>query len=130
MEAKINAIIENKGLSGRVRLVTDFLDDDVAVATLAKCDLLVFPYQNTKESASGAVRMGVASGVPLAVTPIPIFDDIEGAIRMRGKSVDDIVASISMLKKEDLESSQKSIIELRDSLQWDEVAKRIQERLK
>ena len=130
MEAKINAIIENKGLSGRVRLVTDFLDDDVAVATLAKCDLLVFPYQNTKESASGAVRMGVASGVPLAVTPIPIFDDIEGAIRMRGKSVDDIVASISMLKKGDLESSQKSIIELRDSLQWDEVAKRIQERLK
>ena len=130
MEAKINAIIKNKGLSGRVRLVTDFLDDDVAVATLAKCDLLVFPYQNTKESASGAVRMGVASGVPLAVTPIPIFDDIEGAIRMRGKSVDDIVASISMLKKEDLESSQKSIIELRDSLQWDEVAKRIQERLK
>ena len=88
-------------------LVTDFLDDDVAIATLAKCELLVFPYQNTKESASGAVRMGVASGVPLAVSPIPIFDDVDGAIRMRGTTVDDIVASISMLSAEELESSSK-----------------------
>jgi hypothetical protein len=29
-----------------------------------------------------------------------------------------------------LDSSRKSMVELRDSLQWDEVAKRIQERLK
>jgi glycosyltransferase involved in cell wall biosynthesis len=130
MEKKVNNLIESKGLTGRVRLVTDFLDDDVAISTLAKCELLVFPYKNTKESASGAVRMGVAAGVPIAVTPIPIFDDIEGAIKMRGTSVDDIVASISMLQEDELKSSRKSIIELRDSLQWDEVAKRIQERLK
>ena len=126
MESKINSLIKEKGLAGRVRLVTDFLDDDVAVATLAKCELLVFPYQNTNESASGAVRMGVAAGVPIAVSPIPIFDDIEGAIRMRGTSVDDIVASISMLSVQDLESSKQSITELRDSLQWSEIAKRIQ----
>ena len=104
--------------------MTDFLDDDVAIATLAKCELLVFPYQNTKESASGAVRMGVASGVPIAVSPIPIFDDVNGAIRMRGGNVDDIVASISMLSQEELDNSRQAIVELRDSLQWDEVAKR------
>ena len=74
--------------------------------------------------------MGVAAGVPIAVTPIPIFDDIEGAIKIRGTTVDDIVASISMLQEDELNSSRKSIIKLRDSLQWDEVAKRIQERLK
>ena len=129
MEAKMNSLIEKKGLTERVRLVTDFLDDDVAIATLAKCELLVFPYQNTKESASGAVRMGVAAGVPLAVTPIPIFDDVTGSIRTRGRTVDDIVASISKISQDDLDSSRKSIIELRDSLQWDEVAKRIQAKL-
>lgn len=74
--------------------------------------------------------MGVAAGAPLAVSPIPIFDDVSGAIRMRGTSVDDIVASISMLSDEDLKSSKKEIIEMRDSLQWSEIAKRIQERLK
>lgn len=126
MEAKINSLIEKKGLTGRVKLVTDFLDDDVVIASLAKCELLVFPYQNTKESASGAVRMGVAAGVPLAVTPIPIFDDVTGAIRMRGGTVDDIVASVSKISQDDLDSSRKSMVELRDSLQWDEVAKRIQ----
>jgi glycosyltransferase involved in cell wall biosynthesis len=130
MEAKINSLIEKKGLTGRVKLVTDFLDDDVVIASLAKCDLLVFPYQNTKESASGAVRMGVAAGVPLAVTPIPIFDDVTGAIRMRGGTVDDIVASVSKISQDELDSSRKSMVELRDSLQWDEVAKRIQTLLK
>ena len=130
METKINSLVKEKGLNGRVKLVTDFLDDDVVIATLAKCELLVFPYQNTNESASGAVRMGVASGVPIAVSPIPIFDDIDGAIRMRGTSVDDIVASISELSDENLESSRKSMANLRDSLQWSEVAKRIQSRLK
>ena len=130
MEAKINSLIEKKGLTGRVKLVTDFLDDDVVIASLAKCDLLVFPYQNTKESASGAVRMGVAAGVPLAVTPIPIFDDVTGAIRMRGGTVDDIVASVSKISQDELDSSRKSMVELRDSLQWDEVAKRIHALLK
>ncbi|MDC3047826.1 hypothetical protein OA191_00730 [Euryarchaeota archaeon] len=129
MEKKINDLIAKKNLVGRVRLITDFLDDDVAISTLAKCDLLVFPYQNTKESASGAVRMGVASGVPIAVTPIPIFEDIVGAIKLRGKTVDDIVASISMTSNEELESCRNDMVKLRDSLQWDVVAGRIQELL-
>jgi len=113
-------------LGEKVRMVTDFLDNDVAIATLAKCDLLVFPYQNTKESASGAVRMGVAAGVPIAVTPLPIFDDIEGAIRLPGISVDYIVKGISEASDSKLEESRQSMIKLRDSLQWNEVAKRIQ----
>jgi hypothetical protein len=74
--------------------------------------------------------MGVAAGVPLAVTPIPIFDDVKGSIRMRGRTVDDIVASISKISQDELDSSRKSMVELRDSLQWDEVAKRIQALLK
>ena len=74
--------------------------------------------------------MGVAAGVPIAVSPIPIFDDISGAIKLRGRNVEDIVASISMVDEDSLDECRKSMIELRDSLQWNEVAKRIQERLK
>ena len=130
MENKLTKLIEEKGLQDRVNLMTDFLDDDVAVATLAKCDLLVFPYQNTKESASGAVRMGVAAGVPIAVSPIPIFEDIEGAIKLRGKKVEDIVATISMTSKDELDRCRDSMIKLRDSTQWQNIAELIQERLK
>ena len=129
-ENKINAIIKNNKLESKVRLVTEFLDDDVAISTLSKCELLVFPYQKTNESASGAVRMGVASGCPIAVTPIPIFDDIEGAIRMRGTGVEEIVASLSQITEEDMDKSRKEIISLRDSLQWNIIAAQIQELLK
>ena len=129
-EKKIHSIIQNNNLQSRVRLVTDFLDDDVAIATLAKCELLVFPYQKTNESASGAVRMGVASGRPIAVTPIPIFDDIDSAIKLRGGTVDEIVASISQITDDEMKKSSDGIIQLRDSLQWAEIAKQIQELLR
>ncbi len=129
-EKRIESIIQNNNLQSKVRLVTDFLDDDVAIATLAKCELLVFPYQKTNESASGAVRMGVAAGRPIAVTPIPIFDDIDGAIKLRGKTVDEIVASISQISDEDMNISKDGIVQLRDSLQWEEIAKQIQELLR
>jgi len=129
-EKRIESIIQNNNLQSKVRLVTDFLNDDVAIATLAKCELLVFPYQKTNESASGAVRMGVAAGRPIAVTPIPIFDDIDGAIKLRGKTVDEIVASISQISDEDMNRSKDGIVQLRDSLQWEEIAKQIQELLR
>ena len=74
--------------------------------------------------------MGCGAGVTIVVSAILIFYDVNGAIRMRGGTVEDIVASISMLSQEDLDTSKQAIVELRDSLQWDEVAKRIQERLK
>ena len=41
--------------------------------------MVVFPYQQTQESASGAVRLGLASLVPVACTPLPIFDDVANA---------------------------------------------------
>lgn len=126
MLTKCENLISKLELKGKVRMVTDFLDDEVAIATLSKCELLVFPYQNTKESASGAVRMGVASGAALAVTPIPIFDDIEGAIRLPGISVDYLVKGISEASDSDLEQSRKAMTKLRDSLQWSEIASRIQ----
>ena len=49
---------------------------------------------------------------------------------MRGKTVEQIVASISQISQSDLDSSREEIIKLRDSLQWDEVAKQIQALLK
>lgn len=126
---KCEALIKKHGLENKVILNTDFLDDELAIATLSQCELLVFPYQNTKESASGAVRMGVAAGVPIMVTPIPIFADIDGAIQTEGLSPENIVECIESCDEKKLSESRGKIIKLRDSLQWDEVAKIIQARL-
>lgn len=68
--------IEALGLGDRVRMITDFLPDRESFAYLDAADLIVFAYQDTAESASGAVRYGLAANRPVACTPIPIFDDL------------------------------------------------------
>lgn len=72
--------VSSLGLSDRVIFMTDFLSDDESLAQLSLADLIVFPYQDTGESASGAVRYGISTGRPVAVTPIPIFEDVLSAV--------------------------------------------------
>lgn len=117
--------IERLGLGDKVILNTEFLNQEYAISTLSKLDLIVFPYQNTKESASGAVRMAVAAGTAIAVTPLEIFDDVEGAIVLQGMTDDDIATSLESLNDGDLGESQKRIIRMRDANQWNSVTSRI-----
>ena len=60
-------------------LTTDYLPDHEVLTQLHAADVLVFPYQHTQELASAAVRLGLASLVPVACTPLPIFDDVSNA---------------------------------------------------
>ncbi|MEQ5801215.1 glycosyltransferase [Halomonas sp. H10-9-1] len=72
--------IARLGLEGRVTLINDFLPDDQTLGWLQAAQLLVFPYQHTQESSSAAVRWGLASGRPVACTPLGIFDDVAEAV--------------------------------------------------
>jgi hypothetical protein len=66
------------------------------MALLSDSDLIVFPYQNTAESASGAVRYGMAVERPVAVTPLPIFADLDGAtFRLAGTGPADLADGIA-----------------------------------
>ncbi|WP_414041985.1 DUF6492 family protein [Acidithiobacillus sp. M4-SHS-6] len=74
--------ITELNLQKHVTLVTDFLSDKESLDKLSDADLIIFPYQKTAESSSAAVRYGIASGRPVAVTPLPIFDDVEDAVHL------------------------------------------------
>lgn len=78
--ARCRAAIDRLGLRGAVTLITDFLRDEQSLHLLRCADLIVFPYQDTGESSSAAVRFGLSSRRPVAVTPIPIFDDVRPAV--------------------------------------------------
>lgn len=83
--AKIKEAIVRLGLQELVELKTEFLDDDMCLTLLSSTDLVVNPYQRTGESASGSVRFGLSAGVPVAVTPLSLFDDLGDAVfRMPG----------------------------------------------
>lgn len=90
--------VQRHGLQSHVRMLTAFQRDEDSMALLQDADVIVFPYQGTGESASGAVRYGLASGRPVAVTPIPIFDEV-GAIvhRLPGTSATDIARGLASL---------------------------------
>jgi O-antigen biosynthesis alpha-1,2-mannosyltransferase len=86
------------GLQNSVTLHSDFLPDEDSLALLREADLIVFPYQETGESASGAVRYGIASGRPVAVTDLPIFADVREAVFTLGDSdPESLAAGLSAL---------------------------------
>lgn len=96
--AQVKDLVRQLDLGDRVELCTAFLDDQDSLAKLDAADLIVFPYQNTGESASGAVRYGLASGRPVAVTPLAIFDDVSRVtFRFDGQSPREIADGIARL---------------------------------
>ena len=78
-----------------VRMTTDFLPDDESLALLSEADLIVFPYQETGESSSAAVRSALVTNRPVAVTPLAIFDDVDPAVfRLPGMSPNELAQGI------------------------------------
>jgi glycosyltransferase involved in cell wall biosynthesis len=63
-------------LEDSTTFITHFLTEAEIIDRLAAADVVVYPYQHTQESASAAVKIGLASLTPVAVTPLPIFADI------------------------------------------------------
>lgn len=78
--ASIQALIDELALRPLIEVHHEHLDDDESVRQLRRADLLVYAYQATAESASGAVRYGLAAERPVAVTPVPIFDELGDAV--------------------------------------------------
>ncbi|MEX0450047.1 glycosyltransferase [Spiribacter sp. 221] len=99
--------IETAGMQEVVSLCTEFLSDSESLEKLAGADLIVFPYQKTGESSSAAVRYGLASRRPVAVTPLNIFEDVEKAVHfLPGKSPESIADGIGALMAQIIDSSE------------------------
>ncbi len=106
--ARCRRLAHEAGLEGAVEFCTEFLPHERSLDLLAECDLIALPYQASKEASSAAMRTALASGAPVAVSPLPIFDEAEqAASRLPGTSPAAIAAGLTAL----LES-----VETRDAL--------------
>jgi glycosyltransferase involved in cell wall biosynthesis len=78
-----------------VRRVAQFLDEpEIARRLAAEADVLVFPYAQPRFAAvSGAVRVGLASGVPVLTTPTTWFSDLRDVTLQ----TDDLAGGIARL---------------------------------
>ena len=97
--------IERLGLTDVIDVDTGYRSDEQCLTELAKADLILFPYQTTGESSSAAVRHALASGAPVAVTPLEIFEDVNAAVnRLTGCAPDEMAASVvALLNNQGLE---------------------------
>lgn len=89
------------GVDDQITWITDFRPIDECVQLLGMADYIVFPYKETRESASGAVTIGLAALKPVLVSPLPIFSDLSDCTwRMAGAEVQDIVDAVCTLEKD------------------------------
>jgi len=76
----LRARVDALDLGDQISLETRFLSDAESLVRLQAADLVLFVYHPTSESASGAVRYGLASGKPTLVTDLPIFTEFGDAV--------------------------------------------------
>jgi len=126
------AIKKAKKSRAKIEIHTTYLSEVECIERMSQVDLVVFPYRNTAESSSAAVRSALASGTPVAVTPVPIFDDVESATyKLLGGEPEEIAESISGLMKGIWENApyinekKESARRWRDSHRYPKVSRRL-----
>jgi len=94
--ARCRALARSFGLEGAIEWHTGYMSDGDSLTLLNGCDLLVLPRRVATDSASGSARVAMASGVPVLVTPIEIFQELGSAvIRAGGADAQAVAASIA-----------------------------------
>lgn len=97
-QQRLRQAIQGLGLASHVTLESRFLPEADCAALISLAEVVVFPYQNTEESASAAVRMALATGSAIATTPLPIFQDLAGVTHtLPGTTSADIAQGVSGL---------------------------------
>jgi glycosyltransferase involved in cell wall biosynthesis len=123
-------LIASLGLADRVTREHRFLSDEDTLQLLGMADLLVYPYQYTQESASGAVRMGITASVPVLATPLPIFKDVAPAVHfLPGTSAEAIAQGIQQaliqLQSEGRDSMTAQAEAWKAQHQWPSLSRRL-----
>jgi glycosyltransferase involved in cell wall biosynthesis len=94
----IRRLVKESSVDDLVEIYSDYLPEQESLHLLQDVDIVAYPYQQTNESASGAVRLGLASGKPVAVTPLPIFQELFDSVhRFPGTQPSDLAAGIKAI---------------------------------
>jgi glycosyltransferase involved in cell wall biosynthesis/SAM-dependent methyltransferase len=81
-----------------VHWVNDYHPIEECQRLLSIVDCIIFPYKDTRESASAAVTVGLSTLRPVLVSPSEIFSDLNDLVfKMKGHDVEHIVYSVQSL---------------------------------
>jgi glycosyltransferase involved in cell wall biosynthesis len=113
------AFVNKHRLWPYVHLHTDFLSDEDSLALLSDADFVAYTYQETAESASGAVRYGLAAGKPVVVTPLPIFQDLDECVfKLPGTTSSQIAQGLEALAADAADGAPDFLARLARARTW------------
>lgn len=127
---RLDQLVDVLGLEERVVRVHDYLPEHTAIELLSLAEVTAFPYRHTQESASGAVRMAIAAGRPIVVTPLPIFDDIAPIVRYsRDLSVpalaEALAETLQACERDGLEAVAEPVVQWAQRYGWQVLSERL-----
>lgn len=127
--AECEAIARKFDMVQAIEWHTQFLSPKAIDDHLRNCDLLVLPYHDSNDSASGAARVVLASLVPVLATRVNIFAELRDAVAWVENNDPDVLATAmaALLRDE----SQREDIQLRagrwlDQHDWRSVGKTLE----
>ena len=102
MLEELERTIDRLDLSAHVTHVSDFLPDEESLALLKLAEVVVFPYRDSNESSSAAVRMAISGRCNIAITPVNVFADIAaGCFVLPGQESSDLAEGLlDLLEKQ------------------------------
>lgn len=114
-------------LQDHVIFMTDYLDEKDIMKFLHLADMLVFPYTDTSESSSAAIRLAAGARRPIITSASPIFDDFKAEVlqidSVEPKGIAKVITSLYE-NKEAYEKFTTSIIARGEKERWEVVAKK------
>ncbi|MFM9901888.1 MAG: glycosyltransferase [Polaromonas sp.] len=116
---ELKKFISENHIDSAVTLITDYLADETCIGYLKKADLVIYAYQETGESSSAAVRMGIAAQKPILVSPSNIFKDVESAVLvMDGSNAQSVETSIRKFFSDSDDSNSAILASAKSSKLW------------
>lgn len=123
--------IRKNNLQEKVDFFSEFVSEKQLVELLSQCDVVVLPYGDTTESASGAVRTALSICPSVAVTPARIFDDVRDSVfTLRGSGTGAITTFLEQFHKGSYTDMYQDIHKNRESWLADHDWNRLAERHK
>lgn len=107
---QMQKLIDDLGLQNNILLIPDFLEKEEIIKLLHLADVILLPYDELGEGASGAVRYCLSSNRPVITTNSAIFSDLGEAVFRIEKNDPQTIAlnTIKILENKDLYKKQLS----------------------
>lgn len=123
--SECKALAQSVGVYDAIEWHQEFMPIEQVNSLLSECDIITLPYAESSDSASGAVRVSLASMVPLVATRVKIFAELGDAAAWADNNEPEVLADViaSLLRSpEKRRNIQAAMHEWLSAHDWSRVA--------